>query len=193
MTDAQLLAIAAARTATTPEAVISGAIGPLFATLGDRQAHLRPGALDPGQTQYFVGGAFFVTPDRRHQMLVGSTGFPPEQRRLLIPIDGGDPGRVITSASPLLIEDTRLHPGFRQYLKTSRMSSAIYAPLIRDEAAIGLLILAAQAGNTFGQADLDALVGIAPAVLQNFDRCEGAKWLAAEYQAVVADNAGRQT
>ena len=57
-----------------------------FDTLGDRQAHLKPGALLPGERQYFVAGCFFVTPDRRYHMLVGNTGFPPEQERLLVPI-----------------------------------------------------------------------------------------------------------
>jgi hypothetical protein len=53
-------------------------------------------------------------------MLVGNQGFPPEQRRLMIPIDGGDPGRVIASARPLLLRDTRGHAGFRQYLNVRR-------------------------------------------------------------------------
>jgi len=189
MTDIAAQAIAAAAAADTPEAVVEGAIWPLVAVLGDRQAHLRPGALDPGQTQFFVGGAFFVTPDRNHQMLVGNTGFPPEQRRLLIPYDGGDPGRVLASAEPLLIEDTRTHKGFRQYLKTARMSSAIYAPFLRGGEAIGLAIVAAQAGHTFGPADLDILVAVAPAILHNFDRLGGPDWLTAEYAAVRAAGA----
>ncbi len=71
--------------------------------LGDRQAHLATGAVDPGERQFFVSGAFLVTPDERHQMLVGNIGFPQEQKRLLIPIDGGNPGQVIRSRSPLLI------------------------------------------------------------------------------------------
>jgi signal transduction protein with GAF and PtsI domain len=145
-----------------------------------------PGALAPGQSQFFVGGAFLVTPDRRHQMLVGNTGFPPEQRRLLIPIDGGHPGRVIASAEPLLLADTRAHAGFRQYLRTSRMSSAIYAPLIAGGAAFGLLILAAQAAGTFGPDDLAALVAAAPAVADAWSRTGGPAWLAAEYAAVRA-------
>ena len=40
-----------------------------FDTLGDRTAHLKPGALLAGEHQYFVAGAFFVTPDRRYHMI----------------------------------------------------------------------------------------------------------------------------
>ena len=178
------VAIAAAEAATTPEKVVREAMRCLFDRLGDREAHLRPGALNPGQHQFFVAGAFFVTPDRLHQMLVGNTGFPPEQRRLLIPIDGGHPGQVIATARPLLLEDTRQHEAFRQYLKTARMGSAIYAPLVWDGAARGLIIMAAQAGGTMRQADLDALIATAPAVTAGGLRTGGPAWLASEYAMV---------
>jgi hypothetical protein len=174
----------AATEATTPEAVVNGAMAVLFAALGDRAAHLRDGALDEGQVQFFVAGGFFVTPNRVHQMLVGNIGFPPEQRRLLIPIDGGHPGRVIASGEPLLLEDTRRHEAFRQYLKTARMGSAIYAPLIWDGAARGLIIMAAQAGGTMGAGDLAVLAACAPGVTANWLRTGGPDWLAQEYAAV---------
>jgi hypothetical protein len=179
--DAARTAIAAANAATTPEAVIHDAMRVLFDRLGNRQAHLLPGALEPGQQQFFVAGAFFVTPDRLHQMLVGNIGFPPEQRRLLIPIDGGHPGRIIASAAPLLLRDTRQHQEFKQYLKTARMGSAIYAPLIWEGAARGLIIMAAQAGGTMGEDDLATLVTTAPAVTAGWLRTGGPDWLATEY------------
>lgn len=175
----------AATQATTPEEAVNQSVRLLWDVLGDRSAHLRPGALDEGQQQFFVGGAFFVTPDRKHQMLVGNIGFPPEQRRLLIPIDGGHPGRVIATAEPLLLMDTRQHPAFKQYLKTARMSSAIYAPLIWDGAARGLIIVAAQAGNTFAAPDLAVLMAVAPVVTANWLRLGGPAWLDAEYRAVT--------
>jgi hypothetical protein len=179
-------AIAAATAATTPEAVVQDAMAALFPHLGDRQAHLRPGALLEGQRQFFVCGGFFATPDGRHQMLVGNTGFPPDQRRLLIPIDGGHPGVVLATARPLLLENTREHPAFQQYLRTARMGSAVYAPLVWDGAARGLVIMAAQAAGTMGPADLAALVAAAPAVRDGWLRTGGPDWLAAEYAAVRA-------
>jgi hypothetical protein len=174
----------AATNATTPEQAINAPMRLLWEVLGDREAHLRPGALDEGQSQFFVGGAFFVTADRKHQMLIGNIGFPPEQRRLLIPIDGGHPGRVIATGDPLLLEDTRKHPAFKQYLKTARMSSAIYAPLIWEGAPRGLIILAAQAGDTMRDSDLEILKALAPTITANWLRLNGPKWFAAEYAAV---------
>lgn len=184
MTDPVAEACAATRAATTPEAVVHDAMHILFGALGDREAHLVPGALEVGQEQFFVAGAFFVTPDGLHQMLVGNTGFPPEQRRLLIPIDGGNPGQVIASAQPLLLRDTRTRAEFRQYLKTARMGSAIYAPLIWDGAARGLIIMAALAGGTMGEDDLAALIATAPEVTAGWLRRGGPDWLVAEYAAV---------
>ncbi len=169
-----------------PETVVNAAMRVLFESLGDREAHLREGALEPGQVQFFVAGAFFVTPDRLHQMLVGNIGFPADQRRLLIPIDGGHPGRVIANGETLLLEDTRQHGEFKQYLRTARMGSAIYAPLIWDGAARGLIIMAAQAGGTMGQRDLDVLAAVAPCVTANWLRTGGPEWFAAEYAAVRA-------
>ncbi len=175
----------AATHAATPEEVVNRAMLMLWESLGDRQAHLTPGALDEGQAQFFVGGAFFVTPDQKHQMLIGNIGFPPEQRRLLIPIDGGHPGRVIATAAPLLLKDTRKHAEFKQYLKTARMSSAIYAPLIWDGAAHGLIIVAAQAGDTMRDSDLSVLKAVAPTITANWLRLGGPDWLADEYSQVI--------
>lgn len=180
----------AATGAATPEAVVHAAMGVLFEALGDRQAHLREGALDEGQVQFFVAGAFFVTPDGLHQMLVGNHGFPQDQRRLLIPIDGGHPGRVIASGETLLLEDTRQHGEFRQYLRTARMGSAIYAPLIWDGAPRGLIIMAAQAGGTMGPGDLAVLAAVAPGVTANWLRTGGPDWFAAEYGRVRAAAGG---
>lgn len=189
MTRAEALSAArdAARTATEPEALVRGAMTPLFDTLGDRTAHLRPGALDPGQHQYFVAGGFFATPDRRHQMLVGSIGFPPEQERLCVPIDGGDPGQVLASGEPLLIADTRRHGRFRQYLKTSRMGSAILTPLLREGRPFGLIMMAAQAGGTMDERDLASLTALAPEVAAAWDRLGGPDWLDTTYAAALTE------
>ena len=122
-------------------------------------------------------------------MLVGNIGFPPEQRRLLIPVDGGHPGRVIASAQPLLLIDTRRHQVFRQYLKTARMGSAVYAPLLWDGVAQGVLIAAAQAGGTMGPDDLAALVALAGVVRDRWLDLQGPAWLAGEFAAVMAQGA----
>ena len=183
--DTARLAISAAAAAQSAEAVVQESMAVLWSHLGDREAHLIPGALGPDQHQFFVAGAFFVTPGRLQQMLVGNTGFPPDQKRLRIPIDGGHPGQVIASAAPLLLEDTRQHTAFRQYLRTARMGSAAYAPLVWDGAAQGLLIMAAQAAGTMRHEDLAVLVELAPAVAREWRARGGCDWLAEEYARVV--------
>jgi hypothetical protein len=180
-------AIAAAKAAGSPEAVVQTSMSVMWSCLGDREAHLLPGSLGPDQHQFFVAGAFFVTPGRLQQMLVGNTGFPPDQKRLRIPIDGGNPGQVIETAQPLLLEDTRTRTEFRQYLRTARMGSAIYAPLLWDGAAQGLLIMAAQAAGTMRQQDLAALVALAPVVAREWRALGGPDWLAQEYARVTQD------
>ena len=84
----------AALDAQDPDAAIRALVRGCVQTLGDQDAYLRPGALLLGERHYQVGGTFFVTPDKRHHMLVGNVGFPPEQERLMVPIDGGHPGQV---------------------------------------------------------------------------------------------------
>jgi hypothetical protein len=170
---------AAASEAAEPEEAMRAIAGECHATLGDRAAHLRPGALKEGERQYFVAGAFFVTPDRQHHLLVGSIGFPPEQVRLMVPIDGGHPARVMASRAPLLLANTDEDQGFRQYLKSSRMGSSIYAPILWRGAFHGQLIMAAQARGTMGSADLAALVACARLAAACWIAHGGPDWLAA--------------
>ena len=115
-------------------------------------------------------------------MLIGNTGFPSEQKRLCIPRTGGDPGRVIASGEALLLPDTRSHSAFRQYLKTARMGSAAYAPLIQEGQAIGLLITAALAANTLSEKDLAVLTAVAPVIVENWLKLDGPHWLAQEFE-----------
>ena len=84
------------------------ALGP--ALLGDGEAEHRPGALKPGEHQFTVSGAFLVTPDRRHNLLVAEHGFPGEQHRLRIDVGLGHPGWVVERGRPLLLANTDLDP-----------------------------------------------------------------------------------
>lgn len=145
--------------------------------LGDREAHLRPGALKPGERQFFVAGLFMLTPDRRQHLLLAEQGFPAEQRRLRIDVDLGHPGWVYRNRKPLILANTDEAPDFRQILKTARMGSALYAPLFWRGEYIGQLITAAQARNTFSEADLEALCAFAPLAAALFQAHDGARLL----------------
>lgn len=164
-----------------PEAALHRLVAAWVAELGDRDAYLRPGALREGERQYYVGGCFMVTPDERWHMLIANEGFPPEQRRLMIPIDAGHPGRVRASGEAMLLANTDDHGDFRQYLKSSRMGSSIYAPLFWEGRFIGQIVMAAQARHTMRQCDLDILVAIAPLASALWIGKRGPEWLAAHY------------
>ncbi|WEK50227.1 MAG: GAF domain-containing protein [Candidatus Kaistia colombiensis] len=176
--------IAAAGQAAVQASDAEGAIEAIMrraAELGDPAGPERAGALDPGQRQFFVSGGFMITPDRQYLMLVGNTGFPAEQKRLMVPIDGGNPGWVVANRRSLVLPNTDEDRSFRQYLKTSRMGSALYAPLLWQGEILGLILVAAQARNTLGAADLAILDALAPLAAANWVAKGGPAWMASTY------------
>jgi hypothetical protein len=170
---------AEALAAGAPEEAMRALARGCHAALGDRDAHLRPGALKEGERDYRIAGCFLVTPDARHHMLVGNIGFPPEQARLMVPIEGGHPGRVFRNRAPLLLANTDEDAGFRQYLKTSRMGSAAYAPMLWRGRFLGQIVVAAQARWTYRERDLIALVVASRIAAAAWMAAGGPEWLAA--------------
>lgn len=179
---------AVALAATGPEEALRSIVRCCYDTLGDRTAHLRPGSLKPDERHYFVGGAFMISPDGAYHMLVGSVNFPPDQERLMIPIAEGNPGWVVQNRQKLLLENTDDHGDFRQYLKTSRMGSSIYAPLFWRGDILGQLAIAAQARWTMRPQDLDILVACSRIASLAWIAHGGPDWLADMYPP---DNAWR--
>ena len=116
----------AACAAPGPEQALRGLTGVCPVVLGDKQAHLRPGALKPAERQFSVCGAFMLTPDRRHNLLLAEVGFPPEQHRLLINATLGHPGWVVEHQEPLILANRA---------SSSARSSAPARPVtgVRDE------------------------------------------------------------
>lgn len=177
---------AAARAAaceTGPEAALLHLTRLALDTLGDHHAAAAPGALKEGERDYRVAGVFVITPDRRYNMLIANQGFPPEQRRLAIPIDWNHPGEVVRSEEAILLINTDDHGAFRQFLKTSKMGSSIYHPIHTPAGMVAQIVAAAQARRTYGPTDLarlGALAGVAAALWQ----ATGAEeWLAQDYPA----------
>jgi GAF domain len=154
-------AAGAAGAAPGPEEALRELTAVAPVVLGDKQAHLRPGALKPGEHQFAICGAFMLTGDRRHNLLIAEVGFPVEQHRLRIDVGLGHPGWVVAHRAPLILANTDRDPSFKQILKTSRMGSALYAPMIWRGELLGQLVCASQARNTYAQADLDVLVAFA--------------------------------
>jgi hypothetical protein len=167
--------------AAGPEEAIRALARGYYDLLGDREAQKRDGALKAGERQFLVAGGFFVTPDTRYHMLVGNVNFPPEQERLLVPIDGGHPGWVYANRSKLILKNTDEHGSFRQYLKTSRMGSAIFAPIIWQGEFHGQMIMAAQARYTMRDEDLAVLVACSRVAAGMWIAHGGPAWLRGAY------------
>lgn len=129
--------------------------------LGDKKAHLKPGALKKGERQYTVAGVFMISPDRRHNVLLASQNFPPEQHHIHIDINHGHPGETVRTQKPRLLANTDEHPDYKQILKTSRMGSSYYAPLKWKGGMLGQLISGAQARHTYRPIDLEILCAFA--------------------------------
>jgi hypothetical protein len=146
-------ALATANGAAALEPALAAISAAAWTSLGDPAAHERPGALKPGERQFAVSGYFMLSADGREIVLFAEHGFPEEQHRLRIPSDLAHPGWVVANRKPLLLANTDEDSGFKQILKTARMGSAMYSPLIWDGTFIGLLITASQARNTYGVED----------------------------------------
>jgi hypothetical protein len=168
----------AANGAAGPEEALREFTRACPAVLGDRAAHLRPGALGPGERQFSVCGVFALSPDGRENWLIAEVGFPPEQHRLRIDAALAHPGWVVTHRRPLLLANTDLDAGFRQILKTARMGSAMYAPMAWQGRFLGQVVLASQARNTYAEIDLDILVAFAETATAAFCAHGGPAWLA---------------
>ena len=185
-------ALEAGRQADDVEGALNALASVAHATLGDRSAAGRPGALLEGERDYRVAGCFMITPDWQYNMLVGNVGFPAEQRRLMIPIAWNHPGWVVENEQPLLLENTDDHGTFRQFLSSSRMGSSIYAPMVTSEGMVGQIVAAAQARWTYTREDLDRLIVLGRIGAQIWRARFGANWLAADYPALDAWWADRQ-
>jgi hypothetical protein len=156
-------AVRAAAAAEGPEAALRELTRVCPTVLGDKSAHLKPGALRAGERQFSVCGLFMLTPDRRHNLLIAEVGFPPEQHRLRVDASLAHPGWVVEHRQPLILANTDLDPNFKQILKTSRMGSALYAPMTWKGELLGQIVCASQARNTYEVADLDVLLAFAEA------------------------------
>ena len=145
--------------------------------LGDQEAHLRPGGLRAGERQFTNSGIFLITPDRHYNLLVAEHGFPPEQHRLRIPIDLGHPGQVVQDQRPLVFANTDESSDFRQILKTARMGSAMFGPMVWRGQMLGQILTAAQARHTYSALDLDIFMGFAHVAATVYVAHGGPEWL----------------
>ncbi len=151
--------------------------------IGNANASKKAGALKQGEANYRVSGIFLISPDRRHNVLVANQGFPPEQRRLSIPIAWNNPGQVVARERFVLLENTDAHAEFRQFLKTSKMGSSIYVPIFAEGKMIGQIVAASQARWTYSKADVAPMTFLSGLAALVWDATQGNKWWANDHPA----------
>ena len=161
---------AAAGAAAGPEEALWAITNTLPGLLGDRESHLQPGNLKDGEKQQFACCCFVVTPDRKSNLLVAPVNFGPGQRHMKIDIELGHPGHVVRTKQPVLLANTDAHKSFVKILETFRAGSAVFAPLMWGADALGVIVCASQARNTFNETDL--------AVHVAFSHLAAAQWMA---------------
>ena len=120
----------AAADAADAEAALREIVHAALRITGDDSAHKRPGSLRPGERHFMISGVFMVSPDQTSHLLIAEWGFPMVQHRLCFPLETAHPGWVWKNQQALILENTDDHSDFEQILKTARMGSALYAPLI---------------------------------------------------------------
>lgn len=172
-------ALQEALAAPDAEAALAAVTACAVTVLGDRQAHKRPGGLKDGEKQYQVSAVVVLLPGGKEQLFLAQQNFPAEQRHMRIPADIGHPGRVVREQKPLLLGNTDEHGDFKQILKTSRMGSAMYAPMFWQGRMFGMLICAAQARHTLRPVDHEVLQTLALVGSLVWGAQRGAEFLAA--------------
>jgi len=167
----------AANDANDPETALSICVETSLRITGNADAFKQPSSLKTGERHFFVGGVFLVAPDDASHLLVAEWGFPLEQHRLKFPLSTGHPGWTWKHQKPLILENTDKHSDFKQILKTSRMGSAIYAPMLWQGQFIGQIITAAQARNTYSQPDRNRTAAMASIAAGLYMAKGGPEWL----------------
>lgn len=154
--------------------------------LGDRESHLRPGALRTGEFQQFACGAFFLTADGKSNLLIAPVNYHSDQAHMRVDATLGHPGWMVKNQKPLLLANTDLDSGFVKILRTFRAGSVCYAPIKWGETYHGQIICAAQGRYTMTEDDLAVHVAFCnlaaalwvakagPEYLRNVDSAAGA-------------------
>lgn len=140
--------------AENAEAAVLAVTLALSNLLGDRDAHKIPGNLKDGEMQQFACGAFFLTADKKSNVLIAPVNYHPEQVHMVVDATLGHPGWMVKNQTPLLLANTDLESSFVKILRTFRAGSVCYAPIKAGGVYYGQIICAAQGRNTMTEDDL---------------------------------------
>jgi GAF domain-containing protein len=174
----------ASRGETDAEAAVGHITRMARDVLGDPDSAKRPGALKPGERDVKVSGIFFAAPKRDHLLLFADHGFPAEQRHLRISIADSRPGHTVRTGEPVVLPNTDNDTMFRQILKSARMGSALYAPVVWQAQVLGMFNIAAQARNTYDATDLNIALLFANLAAATWVALDGPDYLAGVVSAL---------
>jgi signal transduction protein with GAF and PtsI domain len=99
---------------------------------------------------------------------------------------------VVETNRYLLLENTDEHGDFRQFLKSSKMGSSIYVPIIASHGMVGQIVAAAQARWTYSSLDVAPMRALAAAAALIWEAKNGEAWWANDYPASDAWYANKQ-
>jgi len=99
--------------------------------------------------------------DRNQLLAVASEGVKGSDAELSLPHDYGLIGKVLESRESMVIEDTNLEWGYRQFLETYRIRSALYSPLKWRDEIYGVVFAGNQLKDSFNRDDLNLLSALA--------------------------------
>jgi len=84
---------------------------------------------------------------------------------------------VVHKQRPVVLANTDESPDFRQILKTARMGSAMFGPMVWRGQMLGQILTAAQARHTYSALDLDIFMGFAHVAAAVYIAHGGPEWL----------------
>jgi len=101
--------------------------------------------------------AYRLDHEREHLAVAASDGLSDCEANLSVPLDYGMVGKVFQGKEPVLLNDSDREPGFRQFLESQRIRSAIYTPVKWREEIYGVAFAGSQQKESFSDNDLDLL------------------------------------
>ena len=160
----------ASRVESDPERALGHITRVAQATLGDPER---------GRDAAFrCSGVFLLAPSGDHLILFAEHGYPPDQHRARISITDSNPGLVVRTGQPKIVPNTDDDANFRQILRTARVGSSCYLPVIWRRQVLGMLNVAAEARYALSEIDRDMGLLFANLAAATWMALDGPRFLA---------------
>lgn len=98
---------------------------------------------------------FRLDQDGERLSVVACEGVSSSEATIVLPRDYGLVGRVLGSREPMMVRDTDLEYGYRQFLDTHRIRSALYAPMKWRDEVYGVVFAGNHRKDSFTHNDLN--------------------------------------